>query len=174
MVNRECSKGDVFELNEIEMNRLQIRLSWKGHDLDLSAFLLGRNRQLIRNEDFVHYNSLKRECTYKEYIQAIKQQGRLHKNTQIRKRPTRTTWMIDARSKSFDGSVLGAQSELCGVDKSSIIDVSIDAVGQDIHEILLVLSLYNFSVSPLYGPRTFSDIEELSLLLVHGERQEEE
>lgn len=173
MANRNVTKGEVFDLNGMELNKLQIRLVWKGHDVDLSAFLLGSNRELIRNEDFVHFNSLKRECTYQEYKQIIKQQGRLHKNTQIRKNPTAITWMMDARPMSHDGSVLGAQSDLCGTDKNSAIDVSIDAVRPDIHEILLVVSLYNVSVSSLSEPITFSDIEQLSLVLISGKEQEE-
>lgn len=170
MKRHNVTKGEVFNLTESRLNTVQLRLLWEGHDIDFSAFLLSNNRELIRKEDFVHFNSQKRECTYPEYKRIIEQQSRLHKNTQIRKKATRTAWMIDSRPMSYDGSVLGCQGDEI---KSCVIDVAFDAVRPDIHEILLVASLYNISIYPLTEPVNFSNIEDLSLLLISGKRQEE-
>jgi len=164
MNGHHLQKGDEFRLAEPQLNRITLRFSWKGYDVDVSALLLSKARGLIRTDDFVYFNSRKRECSYQEYLNIIAEKGRLHKNTRTRTEGTKTTWMIDARPMSYDGSVIGAEDDVyCGDSKSCLIDIFLDTVSPEIHEILLVASLYSIPASNVIEPENFKGIADFSV-----------
>ena len=174
------TKGEKFNLTKENqgLNELEFKLTWKGEDIDASTFLIGKDGIITNDYDFVYFNSNNREYTFQEYQEKIKKDGRWSDEHLKRKKATRKTWMEDIRPMSADGSLLGSIDDLGGDDDSSeesdeTINVTLDAVKDEIKEIIFVVTVYNDPSTPISEQVTFGQIVDPCITVVNTETDEE-
>ena len=174
------TKGEKFNLTKENqgLNEVEFKLTWKGEDIDASTFLIGKDGIITNDYDFVYFNSNNREYTFQEYQEKIKKDGRWSDEHLKRKKATRKTWMEDIRPMSADGSLLGSIDDLGGDDDSSeesdeTINVTLDAVKDEIKEIIFVVTVYNDPSTPISEQVTFGQIVDPCITVVNTETDEE-
>lgn len=180
MARFDVIKGSKFDLTKENqgLNEIEVKLAWKGSDIDASTFLLGKDGVIIDDADFVYFKSKNREGTFDEYLEKIKKDGRWSENTPVRKRPTRVTWMKDTRPMSSDGSLLGSIDDLGSEEDASeesdeTINVTLESVNPSIQEIVFVVTVYNAPDRPLSEQVTFGQIIDTYILITNIETGEE-
>ena len=176
----DLEKGEKFDLTKENagLNTVQVRLAWKGPDIDASSFLLGRDEVILRDFDFVYFKSNNREGTFQEYQEKIKKDGCWSEDTEKRKRATRTTWMEDVRPMSSDGGLLGSIDDLGedtdpNAESDETIDVTLENISSDITAIVFVITVYNNPKLPESEHVTFGKITSPYVSVINEETGEE-
>jgi len=180
MCRFDLTKGGKFNLTKENqgLNEIEVKLIWKGPDIDASTFLLGKDGIITNDYDFVFYNSNNREHAFQVYQDKVKEDGRWSVDHKERKKATRKTWMEDIRPMSSDGSLLGAFDDLGGDDDSGdesyeTINVTLDAVKDEIREIVFVVTVYNQPGTPASKQVTFGQIVNPCISVVNTETGDE-
>lgn len=65
--DKSLSIGDELVFDKPELTKLKIDLTWVGTDLDLCAFMLGKDGMIHQKEDLVYFNSRLRWKTEKDF-----------------------------------------------------------------------------------------------------------
>lgn len=65
--DKSLSVGDELVFDKPELTKLRIELTWAGTDLDLCAFMLGKDGMIHQMEDLVYFKSKLRWKTEKEF-----------------------------------------------------------------------------------------------------------
>ncbi len=156
----DLNKGDRFKLDKNSgLSKIKVELGWKGGDLDASAFLLGEDGVIMRDEDFVFYKSESRTEPFDRM-----------------KFGNKKKWRDDTRPMSFDGSVLGSFDDLGGeveddTDESDeTIDVDLDNIDVKIQEIIFVVTIYNRDGETGI---TFKDVIDPYIKIINAETEDQ-
>lgn len=129
---KKVALGDRFKIGKSAgLNHILVHMGWKpGADLDVSAFLLGQDGEIMNDADFVFYNSENREQPFDKAT---------HGNKRV--------WRGKTRPMSADGSVLGSIDDR-GVDNKSDeeenaeeMHVILDKVNPQVTEILFCTTI---------------------------------
>jgi stress response protein SCP2 len=161
MARFELVKGDRFKLDKSGgLSKIQVELGWKGGDLDASAFLLGEDGEILRDSDFVFYNSDNRTVPFDRAEFGNKRK-----------------WKEKTRPMSFDGSVLGSfddtgseEIEEDSDESDETIDVDLDSVDGKIQEIVFVVTIYNRAGDTGI---TFKDVIDPYIKIINAESEED-
>lgn len=139
--NFDLGKGDSFKLDKSEgLDNITVRLTWKGEDLDLEAFLLGNEGVIGRREDFVFYNSENRTEPFSR-----------------EKFGNKRRWLAETAPMSADSAVRGAIDQREGGIEEMHIDLA--SVATDVSEIVITASCH--------GNESFKDMQDPMLTIIN-------
>jgi stress response protein SCP2 len=65
--DKSISVGDELVFDKPELTKIRIDLTWKGTDLDICAFVLGKDGLIHSKEDLVYFKSQRRWKTEKDF-----------------------------------------------------------------------------------------------------------
>jgi tellurium resistance protein TerD len=180
MARFDLTKGSKFDLTKENqgLNEIEVKLAWKGPDIDASTFLLGKDGVIVNDFDFVYFKSLNREGTFDEYQEKIKKDGYWSDPENMRNRATRRTWMEDVRPMSNDGALLGSIDDLgseedANVESDETINVNLEDVSSDIKEIVFVVTVYNEPNTPANELVTFGKVIQPYISITNVETEDE-
>ena len=118
--DKSISVGDVLVFDKPDLTKLNIDLTWKGTDLDICAFLLGKDGMIHEREDLVYFNSKLRWITKKPFsdpdfnpfegdFSTWPEAGSLFKNPR--------KWQERTLPISQDKSVIGSWDDMSDVEE---------------------------------------------------------
>jgi stress response protein SCP2 len=159
----ELNKGDRFKLLKSGgLTKIQVELGWKGGDLDASTFLLGEDGVILRDSDFVYYNSENRTEPFDRI-----------------KFGNKKKWKKETRPMSFDGAVLGSLDDTGVIidevdeedeESNETIDVDLESIEAKIQEIIFVVTIYNREGD---SGITFKDVIDPYIKIINAETEDE-
>lgn len=130
--DKSLSVGDELVFDKPELTKLRIDLTWAGTDLDICAFMLGKDGMIHHKEDLVYFKSRLRWKTEKDFNDkdfnplkgSFNQWPAASTNY---KNPNR--WMENTLPISADGSVIGSWDDMANSGSD-------DECGETMHVIL--------------------------------------
>lgn len=156
----ELNKGDRFKLLKSGgLTKIQVELGWKGGDLDASTFLLGEDGVILRDNDFVFYNSESRTEPFDRI-----------------KFGNKKKWKGLTRPMSFDGAVLGSLDDTGddidddASESNETIEVDLESVDGKIQEIIFVVTIYNREGDTGI---TFKDVKDPYIKIINADTEDE-
>lgn len=133
--------GDELIFDKQDLKTLRVDLTWRGTDLDVCAFLLGKDKLIHAKEDLVYFKSqlrwLPREAfdapnfsPLKGRMSTWEQDGHSYKNP--------SKWMEATLPVSADGSVIGSWDDMSTEDNN-------DECGETLHILLEEVDTHNYT-----------------------------
>lgn len=112
---KELCIGDELVFDKPEIKKLRVDLTWFGTDLDLAAFLLGKDDKVHKREDLVYFNSERRWLPKKPFnaadfnalegqVSTFEKDGKNYKN--------KMRWMEATLPLSSDNAVIGSWDDM--------------------------------------------------------------
>jgi tellurium resistance protein TerD len=149
-------KGQSEKLN---IHVFRVGLGWEPNesmseydfDLDVSAFLLGKNQKIINDDYLVFYNSEKRVLPSNvlqlepenpaKYPPYVDEEGKRHSS--------HDHWREKTRPVDPDFSVIGSIDDVDGKTSEGgddeTLDIDLSKVSTDVEEIIIVVSIYDYA-----------------------------
>ncbi len=155
MARFNLNKGERFSLKKSEgLSKIKVVLRWKGEDLDVCAFLTGKDGIIENDEDFVFYNSDCREEAFDK-----------------EKFGNKKKWRESVRPMSKDGSLIGSLDDKGddSDDGEEEMHVNLDKVSASVTEIVLGASIYHGDEEGV----TFGQIQNPYITIINEESGDE-
>lgn len=131
--DKSLSLGDELVFDKPELTKIRIDLTWAGTDLDICAFVLGKDGTIHEKEDLVYFNSQLRWKTTKKFNddQFNPLDGKFSKWSEASKDfKNQRKWMEATLPISSDGAVIGSWDDMSDDDDED------NECGETIHVLL--------------------------------------
>jgi stress response protein SCP2 len=106
--------GDELVFDKPELTKIRLDLTWKGTDLDICAFLLGKDGLIHSKEDLVYFNSQRRWKTNGPLVDGVNVlDGKVYLwEDACKEFKNKNKWMAATLPISSDDSVIGSWDDM--------------------------------------------------------------
>lgn len=144
---KKVESGSRFKLGKnLGLDKITVKLTWSGDDLDVQAWLLNADGLIVNDEGFVFYNSENRTEPFDRV-----------------KFGNKKNWLASTRPMSADGAVLGSKDEIDGGVET--IDITLSKIDPKVQEVLVTATCYDDDL-------TFGQIKEAKITVIDEESGE--